>query len=93
MVNRQRIVFSYFPSVYSIVTNQVERNFVLKDIFANADLIRENQMFDKLLKGLTIQPCEKFDNAFTNSVTILKLTYMLYHVTKFSNLVIYLSKL
>jgi hypothetical protein len=41
----------------------------LTEVFGNADLLRENNMFDSLLKGLTIQPCQRFDNTFANSVS------------------------
>ena len=66
-----RIGHTFVPSIsklYSLVSNQVQQQFVLSSIFGNADLLRENGNFDRLLKGVTLQPCEKFDNAFADSL-------------------------
>jgi len=66
-----RIGHTYVPSIsklYSLVGKQVQQQFTLSDMFVNADIVRENGNFNRLLKGLTIQPCEKFDNTFANSL-------------------------
>ena len=60
-----------FCSVYSIATAQLENSVTLSDVFSNADILRENNMFDSILKGLSIQPSQRFDNAFTNSVSYI----------------------
>ena len=58
----------FLSSLYSPITEQLIEQMTLSDVFGNADFIREQSRFDQVLKGLTIQPSQRFDNSFTNSV-------------------------
>ena len=70
LLNNYNKLINFF-SVYSIATAQLEKTMTLSDVFGNADILRENNMFDSLLKGLSIQPAQTFDNAFANSVSCI----------------------
>lgn len=54
--------------LYSHISSQLTRELQLRDVFGNGDLIRENNAFDSILKGLTIQPSEKFDNTVAQTI-------------------------
>jgi hypothetical protein len=43
----------------------------LKDTFNNGDMIREGDMFDEILAGLTMQPSEAYDTNFANDVSLI----------------------
>jgi hypothetical protein len=40
----------------------------LKDVFNNAEVMREGNNFDEIVAGLTMQPSEAFDTNFADDV-------------------------
>jgi hypothetical protein len=41
----------------------------LKEVFNNADIIRDGNNFDEILAGLTMQPSESYDTNFVSDVS------------------------
>ena len=45
----------------------------LKDVFNNADILREGDNFDEIMAGLTMQPSQAYDTNFADDVRSFKL--------------------
>jgi len=68
-----RVGHTLIPSViqtFSAITGKARRTVELADVFADGDILRERNFLDELIKGLTIQSSEEFDNHFVEDVTL-----------------------
>ena len=55
--------------MYASLGQRVTEDVHLKKVFSNPDMVRDAKMFEGMLKGLTIQPAESYDNKFSDDVS------------------------
>jgi hypothetical protein len=56
--------------MYASLGQRVTEDVHLKKVFSNPDMVRDANIFAGMLKGLTIQPAESYDNKFSDDVSI-----------------------
>ncbi len=54
--------------MYASIGQRVSESVHLSQVFSDADKIRDSDRFLGMLKGLTIQPAECYDNKFSDDV-------------------------
>ena len=67
-----RIGHTLIPSViqtFNAVTRQAKEVLDLQDVFSDGDILRRTNAADEIIKGLTIQASESYDNNFSDDVT------------------------
>jgi hypothetical protein len=56
--------------MYASIGQRVSESVHLNQVFSDADKIRDSDRFQGMLKGLTIQPAETYDNKFSDDVSV-----------------------
>jgi hypothetical protein len=56
--------------MYASIGQRVSESVHLSQVFSDADKIRDSDRFQGMLKGLTIQPAECYDNKFSDDVSV-----------------------
>ncbi len=62
---------TYLCRMYAKIGQRMTDDVHLKKVFSNPDMVREAKVFEGMLKGLTIQPAESYDNKFCDDVKLL----------------------
>ncbi len=61
---------TYLCRMYAKIGQRMTDDVHLKKVFSNPDMVREAKVFEGMLKGLTIQPAESYDNKFSDDVKL-----------------------
>ena len=67
-----RVGHTLIPDViktFSAISGAARRTIDLQETFSDGDILRETNFADELIKGMTIQPSEDYDNHFVADVT------------------------
>ena len=61
-------MWKFFCRMFAKIGQRMTEDVHLKKVFSNPDMVREAKVFEGMLKGLTIQPAESYDNKFCDDV-------------------------
>jgi len=67
-----RVGHTLIPDViktFSAISGAARRTIDLQETFSDGDILRETNFVDELIKGMTIQPSEDYDNNFVPDVS------------------------
>jgi len=67
-----RVGHTLIPDIlttFDAITSRAKREIDVEDAFADSDILREPGFVDELVKGMTMQPSQLYDNNFVEAIT------------------------
>ena len=56
-------------TTFTKISRKAKNRIRLTEVFSNGDILRQPNFFDELLRGMTIEPSEDYDNNFVPAVS------------------------